>query len=362
MTRKGTVFAAMALVLVAAIGTAVVMAQSPDERPPNTEVVDLDQIKEDVVRELFDSAGKMIDPKRQLAKVARDHEGGFGGYYFHETDKSIAYVYMQDLTETTSAEDAFRSAYNGDRAITQIIPVQGDYSFDQLVEWYHILDRAFAESDIHTGTGSVRVLENRIRFGLRDAGQIDDALRIIQRLEVPEGAVVLVEDHITLLTDEDSVRAKWRPLVGGIQHEEAWGGWGLCTIGFVTERDDVEGMVVASHCTNGDGDIGGLDDADVHQPNDPLFGINIVAEETIDPELTNLSHSDCLDGWECRYSDAAFAELDSDEDLDLGEIAKPEDFGETDVDPVGTTFDITAETATFSIGDEVYYMGRTEGM
>ena len=203
MARKGTFLAAMALVLVAAIGTAVVMAQSPDERPPNTEVVDLDQIKEDVVRELFDSADKMIDPKRQLAKVARDHEGGFGGYYFHETDKSIAYVYMQDLTETTSAEDAFRSAYNGDREITQIIPVQGDYSFDQLVEWYHILDRAFAESDIRTGTGSVRVLENRIRFGLRDAGQIDDALRIIQRLEVPEGAVVLVEDHITLLTDED---------------------------------------------------------------------------------------------------------------------------------------------------------------
>lgn len=322
MIRKGTVFAAMALVLVAAIGTAVVIAQSPDERPPNTEVVDLDQIKEDVVRELFDSAGKMIDPKRQLAKVARDHEGGFGGYYFHETDKSIAYVYMQDLTETTSAEDAFRSAYNGDREITQIIPVQGDYSFDQLVEWYYILDRAFAESDIRTGTGSVRVLENRIRFGLRDAGQIDDALRIIQRLEVPEGAVVLVEDHITLLTDEDSVRAKWRPLVGGIQHEEGWY-TGTCTIGFVTERDDVEGLVIASHCTNEDGDIGGLDDANVHQPNDPLFGSNIVAEETIDPELTNLSHSDCLDGWECRYSDAAFAELDSDEDLDRGIRAFP---------------------------------------
>ena len=277
----------MTIALLAIVGTTAVLAQRWNELTPDTDVVDLDQIKEDVIRELFDSTGKMIDPKRQLAKVARDHEGGFGGYYFHETDKSIAYVYMQDLTETTSAEDAFRSAYNGDREITQIIPVQGDYSFDQLVEWYHILDRAFAESDIRTGTGSVRVLENRIRFGLRDAGQIDDALRIIQRLEVPEGAVVLVEDHITLLTDEDSVRAKWRPLVGGIQHEEGWY-TGTCTTGFVTERDDVEGLVIPSHCTNEDEDVGGLDDADVHQPNDPLFGSNIVAEETIDPALTNI--------------------------------------------------------------------------
>ena len=147
--------------------------------------------------------------------------------------------------------------------------------------------------------------------------------------------------------------------MGGIQHETGWY-TNTCTIGFVTERDDVEGLVVASHCTNEDKDVGGVDDADIHQPNDPLVGENIVAEETIDPVLYNIDHDQCPDGWVCRYSDAAFAELDSDMSLDLGEVAKPEEVGETDVDPAGTTFTTTSDSASVSVGDEIYYVGRSE--
>ena len=338
--NKKSLLAVMTIVLLAIVGTTAVIAQRADEPPPDLDVVDLDQIKEDVIRDLFDSTGKMINPDRQLADVARGHEGGFGGYYFHKTDKSIVYVYMLDVTKTAAAEAAFRAAYHGSHEVAQIIPVQGDYSFDQLVEWFYILDRALIESGIPPARASVREIDNRIRIGLFDADQIDDALQVMERLGIPEGAVVLGEDYLRLLADKDSVRAKWRPLVGGIQHEEGWY-TGTCTIGFVTERDDVEGLVIASHCTNEDGDVGGLDDANVHQPNDPLFGSNMVAEETIDPVLTNINHSQCPSGWSCRFSDAAFAELDSDESLDLGEIAKPEDIGETDVDPAGTTFEIT---------------------
>ena len=159
--------------------------------PPDSDVVDLSQIKEEAVRNLFDSTGKRINPNRQVAKIARDHEGGFGGYYFHETDKSIAYVYMQDVTKTAAAEAAFRAAYSGDRKITQIIPVQGDYSLDQLVEWFYILDGALIESGIPPARASVREIENRIRIGLFDADQIDDVLHIMERLGIPEGAVVV---------------------------------------------------------------------------------------------------------------------------------------------------------------------------
>ena len=157
--------------------------------PPDSDVVDLSQIKEEAVKELFDSSGKMINPDRQLANVARDHEGGFGGYYFHETDKSTVFVYMLDVTNTAAAEAAFRAAYHGSCEITQIIPVQGDYSFDQLVEWFHILDRALIESGIPPARASVREIENRIRMGLFDADQIDDALQIMEKLGIPEGAV-----------------------------------------------------------------------------------------------------------------------------------------------------------------------------
>ena len=60
-------------------------------------------------------------------------------------------------------------------------------------------------------------------------------------------------------------------------------------------------------------------------------------------------------------SDAAYAELESDEDLDLGEIAKPTAIGETDVNPEGTTFSISRENAGISVGDTVYFIGRTSG-
>ena len=100
--------AATVLLLTVVLATAV-MAQGTDD--PVT--VDLSDIKEDAVRQLFDDSGKMIDPNQRLAIVAQEHEGGFGGFYFHETDKSIAYVYMQDVTKTTAAEKAFNAAYNG---------------------------------------------------------------------------------------------------------------------------------------------------------------------------------------------------------------------------------------------------------
>ena len=169
--------------------------------PPDSDVVDLSQIKEEAVRNLFDSTGKRINPNRQVAKIARDHEGGFGGYYFHETDKSIVYVYMQDVTKTAAAEAAFRAAYSCDRKITQIIPVQGDYSLDQLVEWFYILDGALIESGIPSARASVREIENRIRIGLLDADQIDDVLHIMERLGIPEGAVVVKEDYLRLLAE-----------------------------------------------------------------------------------------------------------------------------------------------------------------
>lgn len=66
-----------------------------------------------------------------------------------------------------------------------------------------------------------------------------------------------------------------------------------------------------------------------------------MATETIDPRLSYMDHPQCEENYFCRYSDAAFAELDEDEDLDLGKIAQPTDVEETEVDPEETTFSIT---------------------
>ena len=200
MSSRTAILLSTAVVLLVVIGTTASIALRTDDPPTNPQavepspipdVVDLSQIKEEAVRALFDDTGRRINPNREVAEIARNHEGGFGGFYFHETDKSIVYVYMLDVTKAAAAEAAFRAAYNGDREITQIIPVQGDYSLDQLVEWYYILLGALNERGIRLAETSVREIENRIRIGLFDEDQIDDAHRIMESLGIPKGAAIV---------------------------------------------------------------------------------------------------------------------------------------------------------------------------
>jgi hypothetical protein len=162
------------------------------------------------------------------------------------------------------------------------------------------------------------------------------------------------------LADKDNVDAKWRPLVGGIQHQQE--AYGIkCTISFGAERGNVEGLVLASHCTNERKVPGGVYGAVIHQPVNPLIGSKTVATETIDPSLSEMDHDQCALGYRCRYSDAAFAELDDDKNLDLGKIAKPRAVDDREVNPAGTTFSITSDSGTFRVGDDVYFVGRTSG-
>ena len=163
--------------------------------------VNLDEIKEQAVRDLFDDRGRMVTPDQRLARIAAEHKGGFGGYYFDETDRSTAYVYMLDPSQTEAAKAAFRAAYRGDRQVDRIVPVQGDYAFNDLLEWFHVLGTAMVENGIHPTTGGVREISNRIRFGLEDIGQATDARRIMGDLDIPQGAVVFEKDKIKLLAN-----------------------------------------------------------------------------------------------------------------------------------------------------------------
>ena len=163
--------------------------------------VNLDEIKEQAVRDLFDDRGRMVTPDQRLARIAAEHKGGFGGYYFDETDRSTAYVYMLDPSQTEAAKAAFRAAYRGDRQVDRIVPVQGDYAFNDLLEWFHVLDTAMVENGIHPSTGGVREISNRIRFGLEDIGQATDARRIMGDLDIPQGAVVFEKEKFKLLAN-----------------------------------------------------------------------------------------------------------------------------------------------------------------
>ena len=133
--------------------------------------VNLDEIKEQAVRDLFDDRGRMVNPDQRLARIAAEHKGGFGGYYFDETDRSTAYVYMLDPSQTEAAKAAFRAAYRGDRQVDRIVPVQGDYAFNDLLEWFHVLDTAMVENGIHPTTGGVREIQpHPVRIGRHRTG------------------------------------------------------------------------------------------------------------------------------------------------------------------------------------------------
>ena len=164
-------------------------------------IVNLDEIKEQAVRDLFDDRGRMVTPDQRLARIAAEHKGGFGGYYFDETDRSTAYVYMLDPSQTEAAKAAFRAAYRGDRQVDRIVPVQGDYAFNDLLEWFHVLGTAMVENGIHPSTGGVYEIYNRIQFGLKEIEQETEARRIMGDLDVPQGAVVFKKRKLKLLAN-----------------------------------------------------------------------------------------------------------------------------------------------------------------
>ena len=180
--------------------------------------ISLSEIKEESVRALFDEHGRMVTPDDRLARIAEKHQGGFGGFYFHETDRGHVFVYMLDPSQVEAARAAFREAYQGgSRTITQITPVQGDYAFDDLLRWYRVLNPALVKNGVHWTTGAVLELENRISFGMRNTEDIEEARRITRELGIPEGAVIFEVREIRLYSTTSGEKTRWRNLVGGIR-------------------------------------------------------------------------------------------------------------------------------------------------
>jgi len=361
--KSGIIIAIVGMVSVLALGgtyvASSVLAREPS-LPMRSGGVEMSTVQEDVVADLLNESGFKRHPYQNMVDAALENPGGFGGYYI-SGDRTTAYVYMTDVELTVTAEAIFRDIYKGMHDIESVIPVYGEYSFDELSDWY--IEINSSPGDVFITTSSFSVRDNRLEFGVLEAADVARMHSLLQELGIPLRAVKIYRDAVVKL-DEGDLREDWRPVVGGIEIERATWGVGLCTLGFVTQRDDVDGIVIASHCTSDDGTVGGVDDADTHQHNDPIIGEKIIAVESIDPEMDyipNSPYNQCTySTWDCRYSDAAWSELEGDEDIDQGEVAKPDEEQSHDVDPEGTTWDIVAESS-LSLYDDIYYVGRSEG-
>ena len=178
--------------------------------------VDLDSVPEEVVRELYDSSGNLINPDRQMQSASRDNVGGYGGHYYDENDPSKVYVYMTDMTQVAAAETAYRSAERDDAGITNVVVVQGRYSMDNLVDWFYEALNAFDSGGVDVNSAGLRPRDNQFSFTI--GTNLDDAWAIIDGLGIPRDALTLKSGGEWIpLSDKDNVTAKWRPGVGGIK-------------------------------------------------------------------------------------------------------------------------------------------------
>ena len=205
MTSRKTIAIPVIAIAMAISVTAATLAMtdqeiaSPEPSPTaQATPVDLSQIKEDVVRDLFDDDGFMIDPNQRAGEISASHAGGYGGYYFSDDDKTV-YVYMLDPTQQEAAEAAVRAAHGRPLGDVSIVPVQGRYSMKQLADWYRPLKSKLSERGVHPSTSSIRETDNRIEFGYRDLEEKRATIEgVIAEMGVPLDAVHLKEGYVVL--------------------------------------------------------------------------------------------------------------------------------------------------------------------
>jgi hypothetical protein len=191
----------------------------------------------------------------------------------------------------------------------------------------------------------------RFVVGVLNAGLERSVRARLQALRLSSLSVdVVVTQPIVQVT---TLRDKVRPLVGGLQirFDEYF-----CTYGFNANlTNGTRGFVTNAHCTTKDGTVTGtLYYQPLNQTMDEFIGTEILDP----PPFTG---NGCPRRKVCRYSDAAFAQLDSFVFGSLGTLAKTTGPNDGSLDIAGS-FTITAEAAgNATVGETLNKVGRTTG-
>ncbi len=161
------------LILIAT-GMAALVANSPNDRDIDVDIsyADIDRIREDVSREWSTKA------------IYRNECGMFRD----SSDKNIMYVYMMN-PDWVEAQRIYRDIYWGGRH--RVIPVKCNYSMNQLRMWLTMADQGLHATGIAAGYGSLRLRDNRFELTVRHRQYMDDSIRVLQRLAIPNDAALL---------------------------------------------------------------------------------------------------------------------------------------------------------------------------
>lgn len=159
------------LALVMALGSLAVANSETTDQPASSETPD----KSGATR-----LGP--DPRQRFVDAAKDHPGGFGGWYIED---DVIYVYMED--PNAGPEAAFRDIYVGDPPDLPVVAVQGSHSYDELMDWRNQINET-NKGYVTLSYSSIRLDLNRIEYGVLTVEEIEPAIAWIESLGVPRTA------------------------------------------------------------------------------------------------------------------------------------------------------------------------------
>jgi hypothetical protein len=320
----------------------------------------------------------------------------FGGMFIDEQSNDTLDVYV--IESSGSLADRLDAAINAipelavARAVqTRIRLLPGQYSFVQLKQWHDRMSVPVLEIPGARMTG-IDQRWNRLIVAVDNPGAEANVSATLAELKVPREAVdieaipqveELPEARPVVFPTLDpaapkTLQSEIRPLVGGIlisfpEGEDTYVG---CTLGFIANRGDVNGLVTNSHCTKIQG---GVQKTNYYQPT-PAEESAKIGVETVDPcyYIPNkephsypkgcipapppLSPKDkCPNDQGCRYSDSAFLAQQKDVAVSLGFIARPVKESSITWDPPDTYFQIVGEQDVMIVNTSVSWVGQITG-
>lgn len=223
---------------------------------------------------------------------------------------------------------------------TQIIIKNADYSYQQLSDWRDkLIGPAFR-------TGGVTMFDltedkNRLTIGIENESIRGNVEGLIDNMNIPTEAVnIEVTGKIKPINGGNkesknhslrnnflfttTLQDRIRPLTGGIEIFRVLPNRvnGTCTLGFNAKWGTKDVFLTNSHCTNNfwENDVG----SEFYQ-NDPNDPNDFIGSEIHDPIFSYCDPP--FNSLECRYSDAAVIELDSNVHTAFGTVANTTGIG-----------------------------------
>ncbi|HEX8319258.1 hypothetical protein [Longimicrobium sp.] len=296
----------------------------------------------------------------EFKHVASVVPGGFGGWFFDAQGRPN--VYLLEPAQRGAAVTAL-IPFLRDRTITvggrnrpdiaNIQVLQGQYDFPSLLNWRQQIEASASEIPSITHV-DIQERTNRVVVGVETDEGITHVRRVLDRLSIPSGAVIV--ERRPRQAPALTLQQRASSVAGGylIQHSGAG-----CTLGFNGWRWSGSAweslFITAMHCGRR-----GVDE-DLRWYQISVTNSNdFIGTEHLDPPFVEMPGTSCGSAHKCRYADA-MAGLWQASRWGYGRIARTTGVGSLTVDASRPEYRIIGEVPWVDYGEEVWALGSTTG-